>query len=101
MTRIIRKSLATFALAATALLVAPISQADTASQPTGAAYLVAGGVNSTVNGASGNGIPGPRSAVAVPEPSSWAAFGLGIALISTMLVARRRSDARSENENVR
>ena len=87
----IKKSVAAFALAASALVIAPMSQADTTSQPSGAAYLVAGGSSSSIDGASGNGIPGPRSAVAVPEPSSWAAFGVGVALISGMLIARRRS----------
>lgn len=96
MNKRIKQLLGPVVIAATLLLAAPITQAaDDMAPPTGAAYLVAGGSTSNINGAEGNGIPGMRSALDVPEPSSWAALGFGIALIGAMAAVRRKQSADS------
>jgi hypothetical protein len=82
---------APIAVAAALLVLAPVTQADTKPAPlTGAAYFVPGVAHSHVNAAAGNGVAGRRSALDVPEPSSWLAFGFGVVLIGGMSAIRRR-----------
>jgi len=89
--KIVRCLLLSIALMASSAGVASAATSSN-STPDGASFLLAGGMSSdAINASAGNGIPGPRAALSVPEPPSWVAFALGALLIGGVATVRRRS----------
>ena len=90
--RLIKMLAGGIAIAAMTAFASPAwTQGSEDVAPSGAAYLTWNGQSSSAgNYAGGNGIPGPRQTWNdIPEPSSWALFGIGLGMVGLMRFASK------------
>ena len=80
--RLMKMIAGVIALAAMTVFATPAWTQEPGAASTGAAYLTANGQSSYSGDFSGgNGIPVAYNTTTVPEPSSWALFGAGLAMV--------------------
>ena len=92
--RLIKMLAGGIAIAAMTAFAGPAwTQGSGNAAPTGAAYLTwNGNASHAGNHSGGNGIPGPRQTWHdIPEPSSWALFGIGLGMVGLMRFAASRT----------